>query len=77
MNPKGNIVRTDITSVEASSTFPDRLYVFTISSKSSEKWHVSANDEVIHTSVSAHRLHMYVGMHSHVRRHADVHVMHV
>ena len=51
LHPKGNIVRSEITAVEPCSAFPDRMHVFTISSKSSDKWHVSANDEVMYTSI--------------------------
>jgi hypothetical protein len=51
LNPKGNIVRTDITSVEPSPTLHDRDNVFTICTKSSDKWQVSAANEVSEVGV--------------------------
>ena len=46
LNPKGNVVRTDITSVEASPALYDRDNVFTVCIKSNDKWQMSAANEV-------------------------------
>ena len=39
-------MRTNITLVEMCNTFPDKVYTFTINSKSQDKWHLAAADEV-------------------------------
>ena len=46
LRPKGNIVRTDITSVEHCPDLHDKENVFSIGTKSNDKWQVAAVDEV-------------------------------
>lgn len=52
-NPKSSIIRTEISDVSQSHSFPDKSNCICVTTKSHDKWYLVANSEV-RTKITMH-----------------------